>query len=399
MLKVEDALAKILKPLHVLDSETVSLDDAVLRVLAEDIISKRTHPPSDVSAMDGYAIRAEDAQEAPARLKVIGESAAGKPFQGELKPGQAVRIFTGAHLPSGSDSIVMQENTERPSAEDVIIIEPAIFKRHVRPKGLDVNEGDTALVKGTKLQARHIGLAATAGHAELSVIRKPKVGILFTGSELVSPGAACKPDQIINSNAPMLSALLRNHGAEVVNLGIAEDTAEAILEAAKGFEDVDLCITVGGASVGDHDLVQPVLGQGGLEVGFWKIAMKPGKPLIYGTFRGRPFIGLPGNPVSAMVCAQLYVVPAVQALAGLKVTHHHYEKAVLTSALQENGPRQDYIRAIVKHSDEGLEVAPLKLQDSSMLSTFAQANCLLMRPPNAPAATVGDTVDVIPLDF
>ncbi|MGD8326199.1 MAG: molybdopterin molybdotransferase MoeA [Sphingomonadales bacterium] len=399
MLKVEDALAKIIEPIKVLESEMVALDDAILRMLAEDVISKRTHPPSDVSAMDGYAIRAEDVQQAPTRLKVIGESAAGKAFQGALKPGQAVRIFTGAHLPVGSDTIVMQENTERLSPEEVSILQPAILKRHVRPKGLDVNEGDPILSKGTKLQARHIGLAATAGHAQLPVTRKPRVGLLFTGSELVAPGEPCGPDQIVNSNAPMLSALLRNHGAEVVNLGIAEDAPNAILEAAKGFDDVDLCITVGGASVGDHDLVQPVLSQAGLEVDFWKIAMKPGKPLIYGHFRGRPFIGLPGNPGSAMVCAQLYVIPAIQALSGVKSIQHHYLKAVLTNPLQENGPRQDYIRAVCNQTDEGLTVTPLKLQDSSMLSTFAKANCLLMRPPHSDEAKAGDGVHIIPLDF
>lgn len=399
MISVEQALERILQPLKPVETETIALDEAVGRVLAEDIVSKRTHPPSDVSAMDGYAIRAEDALSPPTSLKVIGESAAGKPFIGTVQSGETVRIFTGAHLPEGSDSIMMQENTDRLSDEIVRINTPGILARHVRPKGLDVQQGDVCLTAGTYLSARHIGLAATAGYGHITVYKRPRIGLLFTGSELVKPGEACSSDQIVNSNAPMLSALIEQYGGRPVNLGIAEDSPEAILEAAKGFKDVDLCVTVGGASVGDHDLVQPVLKQAGLQVDFWKIAMKPGKPLIYGSFQDKAFIGLPGNPVSALVCAFLYLVPALKALTNQDDCGHVELKASVESRLSENGPRQDYIRAVFSQTPKGVKVVPLSIQDSSMLSSLAQSNCLLVREPHAPAAEVGDQVTLLPFDL
>jgi len=399
MISVKEALERILTSLKAVETETIPLDEALGRVLAKDIISKRTHPPSDVSAMDGYAIRAEDAMSPPTSLRVIGESAAGKPFNGVVQTGEAVRIFTGAHLPSGTDSIMMQENTDRLSDEIVRLNTPAILARHVRPKGLDVQQGDICLNAGTYLSSRHIGLAATAGYGHVTTYKRPKIGLLFTGSELVKPGDPCGPDQIVNSNAPMLSALIEQYGGAPVNLGIAEDSAEAILEAAKGFQDVDLCVTVGGASVGDHDLVQPVLKQAGLEVDFWKIAMKPGKPLIYGSFQGKPFIGLPGNPVSALVCAFLYLVPALKALTNQSDCSHIQLKARVESILSENGPRQDYIRAVFSQTPDGLKVTPLSIQDSSMLSSLAQSNCLLVREPHAPAAEIGEQVAILPFDL
>lgn len=395
MISVEEALQRIIDPLCAVEKEAIGLDAALGRVLASDIVSQRTHPPSDVSAMDGYAIRAEDALTPPTLLNVIGESAAGKPFQGILASGQAVRIFTGAHLPEGSDSIIMQENTDRLSDISVRINTPAILARHVRPKGLDVNRGDICLEKGTYLSSRHIGLAATAGYGEVEVHRRPKIGLLFTGSELVRPGQDCLPEQIVNSNAPMLAALIRQYGGEPVDLGIAEDKPEAILRAAEGFADVDLCVTIGGASVGDHDLVQPVLKQAGLKVDFWKIAMKPGKPLIYGQFKDKPFIGLPGNPVSALVCAFLYLAPAIKALSGQKKFDHPVFHAKTAVALNDNGPRQDFIRAIYSNDADGLYATPLKLQDSSMLSNMARANCLLIREPHAPAVDAGSAVKIL----
>lgn len=398
MISVEDALHRILDGAQPLEAEDVALEDAPARILARDITALRTHPPHDQSAMDGYAARAEDVKNAPVRLEVIGESPAGRLFEGEVKSGQAVRIFTGGAIPAGADCIVIQENVEKLDGSQIEVQVPGKARAHIRAKGLDINTGDVALRAGQELSARHIGLAASAGHATLPVHRAPRVALLFTGSELVEPGAPCGPDKIVNSNAPMLAALVRAHGGVPISLGIAADDAQALLEKAEGFAAADICVTVGGASVGDHDLVQPVLKGAGLHVDFWKIAMRPGKPLIFGDYKGRPFLGLPGNPVSAMVCATLYLLPLIRKMAGETTAAHPLIHAEISTPLPGNGSRQDYMRATLERSENGTLIAtPLPVQDSSMLSTLARADALIVRPPNAPAVLPGERVSILRL--
>ncbi|MFZ5608890.1 MAG: gephyrin-like molybdotransferase Glp [Pseudomonadota bacterium] len=398
MIAVEEALAGILAPLRPLGGEEVSLAAALGRVLARDVPALRTHPPTDVSAMDGYAVRAEDAACTPAELSVIGAAPAGKAFTGRVGKGEAVRIFTGGAVPAGADAIVIQEDVESLEKKRIRVHAAAKPGRHIRAKGLDVAASGIVLGAGRILTARDIGLAATAGHDRLCVIRQPRVALIFTGSELKRPGEALGPDDIVNSNAPMLAAFVSQHGGVPLDLGIAVDDAAALAAAAEKFDEADICVTVGGASVGDHDLVQPVLTKAGLEVGFWKVAMRPGKPLIHGNFRGRPFLGLPGNPVSAMVCAILFLRPMVEALGGRPIWRHAATPARLAAAMPANGTRQDYVRASLERREDGsLWACPMPVQDSAMLSILAKADGLIVRPIGAPAAPSGASVPVIRL--
>ena len=397
MISVEEARTRLLAPLAPLGAEQVALSEAFGRVLAEDVAARRTQPPWPVSAMDGYAVRAADVARVPARLAIIGSVPAGQSFEGTVGPGQAVRIFTGAPVPDGADAIVIQEDTER-DGDRVTVKEGAPAGRYVRRAGLDFSEGAVGLAKGRRLTARDVGLAAAMNRPWLLVYRRPRVAVLPTGDEVVMPGDPVGPNQIVSSNALALGALIESLGGIPIQLPIAPDDSSALQRIAEGARGADLLVTTGGASVGDHDLVRDALGRTGLELDFWSVAMRPGKPLMVGRFRDTPMIGLPGNPVSTLVCGLLFVKPAIERLQGLDTAPEPPLRARLRVPLGANDRRQDYLRAKLGRAADGtLEVEPFRVQDSSMLSLLAAADCLVIRLPHAPAAAAGDWVEAIPL--
>lgn len=398
LMPVADAMAAILAGANALPEEMVPLEEAFHRVLARDIASLRTQPPEPMSAMDGYAVRAADAT-LGARLRVIGEIAAGKPFDRALAPGEALRIFTGGVLPNGADGIVIQEDTAR-DGDIVIVNEAATTGKHIRPAGVDFSEGDVLLRAGTRLTDRDLALAAGMNHPQLPVRRRPVVAVLATGDELVLPGATPGPGQIVLSNGFALRALARAEGAEVIDLGIAVDTLEATTAAIQRAIDLkaDVLITTGGASVGDHDLVKQSLEAAGVEMAFWRIAMRPGKPMMHGRRQAMRVVGLPGNPVSSYVCGFLFMVPLLRALSGRIDVAHTSESAVLGRDLAANDQREDYLRTRLVTRDDGVVVAtPVLKQDSSLLGNLAAAEGLLIRTPFATAARTGDPCRVIRL--
>ncbi|MCC0808515.1 molybdopterin molybdotransferase MoeA [Methylobacterium sp. W2] len=402
LIPVEEALARILaSAAEPVAAETVAVAEAFGRTLAEDVAALRTQPPFPASAMDGYAVRAGDVATVPATLKLIGMSAAGHGFSGTIGPGETVRILTGAPVPAGADTILIQENAEV-SDNVVTAMETVAAKRHIRVPGLDFQSGDPLLKAGESLDARRLALAAAGGHATLSVRRRPRVAILATGDELVAPGEPARWDQIVASNGLAVASLAREAGAEPIDLGIAGDSL-ASLEAALGRArdaKADLLVTLGGASVGDHDLVQAALHREGLELGFWRVALRPGKPLMHGRLGPMMVIGLPGNPVSAVVCGLLFVVPAIRALLGdPKAGADRSEPAILGADMPANDIRQDYMRARVEATTDGFPTVFAETrQDSSMLSVLGQSEALLVRPPGAPAAKRGDPCRIIRLD-
>ena len=397
MLSVDDALSRITGALAALPAETIDLADAAGRVLAEDIVSQHTQPPVAMSSMDGYAVRAQDAGAPPVTLEVIGEAPAGGAFEGTVGPGQAVRIFTGGPMPGGANAVIMQEDTDRDGSA-VTIKETAYEGKFTRAAGLDFNLGDPGPRAGSLLTPRVIALVAAMNVPQVSVRRRPKVALLANGDELVRPGQALGPTQIISSNSNALAALVEGNGGEAVDLGIAKDTLDSLRELAAKAEGADMLITLGGASVGDHDLVQEVLAEKGLDVNFWKIAMRPGKPLIFGKFGEIPMVGLPGNPVSALVCGLIFVVPALRKMLGQDPGPITRCNAVLDGPLPANGGREAYLRGDLKQREDGTLIAtPFNLQDSSVLSGFADAGCLVVQPPNGAAMDAGGTVQVIPL--
>jgi molybdopterin molybdotransferase len=348
--------------------------------------------------MDGYAVRAADIAHVPASLKVIGESAAGRRFAGTVNMGEAVRIFTGAPVPDGADTILIQENTKADGA-NVTALESETLGRYVRRAGLDFSAGDVLLKKGQRLGPAELALAAAMNHPALPVTRKPRVALLATGDELVRPGEEIGPDQIVASNTFAVRAYAENAGADVIDLGIAGDNfgaIEAAIRSARAY-GADVLVTLGGASVGDHDLVQTALANEGMELGFWRIAMRPGKPLMHGQIGDMRILGLPGNPVSAIVCGLLFLVPLVRALSGdPQAGSDKTEVAVLASDLPENDTRQDYLRArIVGMQDGHPLVESFSRQDSSMLRVLSEAQCLIVREAHAPAAKAGDMCKVL----
>jgi len=399
LLPVEEALARILSLGSVQQrSEVISLWEAQGRILSVDLTSKRTQPPFDASAMDGYAVRHEDLQTIPAHLTLIGESAAGHNFSGTVGKRECVRIFTGAPLPQGADTVILQENVSR--SYDSVIVEQAEPKgRHIRTAGLDFIAGEVLLKAGTQLQGRELGLAAAMDSATVSVSARPRVGILATGDELVFPGEASSIDQIICSNTFSVAALVRAAGGEAVNLGLARDNftdLEAGLRRAMS-ENIDILVTLGGASVGDHDLVQKALAAEGMQLSFWQVAMRPGKPLMHGRLGAMRILGLPGNPVASYVCAMLFLQPLIRALLGQSNHLDQTEEiAILGEALKPNDHRQDYLRATLQPGDPPV-VTAFEIQDSSMLSTLAAAQCLIIRPPLAPVANKGDLCRIVRL--
>jgi molybdopterin molybdotransferase len=399
LLSVDEALGRILAGVTATPAETVAVEEARGRVLAEPLCALLTQPPFHASAMDGYAVRAEDVAALPARLRLIGEAAAGHPFMGAVQPGETVRIFTGAPLPEGSDAIVIQEHAGR-EGDVVVVREGAPEAANVRRKGFDFREGDRLLEPGRRLGPREIALAAAMGHGRVAVHRRPGVAVLSTGDELVPPGSRPGPGQIIASNHLGVAALAEAAGAEVRQLGIARDTRGDLDRHFAGAEGADVILTIGGASVGDHDLVAPVLEARGMALAFWKIAMRPGKPLMYGRLGAARVLGLPGNPVSSLICTRIFLVPLIRALLGQPAGPERPAEARLTVPLEANGPREHYMRAVSRREAAGLPlVTPVRSQDSSLLAPLAEADCLLVRPVNAPAADKGALVPVLPLDF
>src|SRR5215472_2858378 len=396
MISVEEALARLLAPLGPLPAEQLSIADAVGRVLAEDVAARRTQPPFAVSAMDGYAVRAADVATVPATLHIVAEIPAGAGFSGIVDKGEAARIFTGAPLPEGADTIVIQEDTER-DGDMVRVVEGAKKGTYVRRAGLDFSEGEVLLHSGTRLTPRHIGLAAAMNRPWLFVHRSPRVGILSTGDEVVMPGDPIGPHQIVSSNALALAAFTTACGGVPVLVGNAPDDPDALRHIAAAAQGTDLFVTTGGVSVGEHDLVRDVLSEEGLAIDFWQIAMRPGKPLMVGRYRGVPMVGLPGNPVSTLVCSLLFLKPALERLSGLPDNNEPPMTARLGVALKQNDRRQDYLRARLQRAPDGaLEVVPFEVQDSSMMRPLAASDCLVMRPPNAPALPAGSEVPIIP---
>ena len=402
LLSVTEALEKILAaipgPVAV---EEIPIAQGAGRTLASDLAARRTQPPFPASAMDGYAVRAADVAAVPARLRRVGTSAAGHGFSGTLGPGEAVRIFTGAPVPEGADAILIQENAEA-DGDTITAREPVAAGRFLRRAGLDFREGETLVRAGETLDARRLALAASAGHVVLPVRRKPRVAVLATGDELVRPGEPAAWDQIVASNGLALGALSLEAGAEVVDLGIVTDDLGALREAVGRAQaaEADLLVTLGGASVGDHDLVQAALGAEGMELGFWRVALRPGKPLMHGRIGAMTVIGLPGNPVSSIVCGLLFVVPAIRALLGdPRAGEDRSEPALLGRDMPANDARQDYLRARLDTAPDRLPVAhPETRQDSSMLSVLGTSEALLIRPPHAGPAKAGDPCRIIRLD-
>lgn len=399
LLTVAEARAAILAQAAPTAIRPIPLWDADDRILAEPLAATRTQPPFDVSAMDGFAVRTGDVADLPATLKLIGEAAAGHRFDGSVEPGEAVRIFTGAPVPSGADAIVIQENTEH-DATQVIVKEGAPEAGHIRPRGFDFADGQSLLTAPRRLNARDITLAAAMGHATLPVRQRPRVALLATGDELVLPGEPTGPDQIVCSNPYGIASIVRRAGGEPIFLGIAKDDRDTLAAKLKESHDCDVTVAIGGASVGDHDLVGPVLKDLGMSLDFWRIAMRPGKPLMYGRLGARHVLGLPGNPVSSMICARIFLVPLIRALLGLAADTDTMHDAIAGSAMTANGPREHYMRATLVTGPEGNLVAtPVRSQDSSLLSPLAEADALIVRPPNDAAISAGGPVQVLPLDF
>ncbi len=395
MISVAEAASRIVEGLEPLPAEVVGLADACGRVLAEDVVARRTQPWADVSAMDGYAVRAADVSSPPVRLRQVGHVPAGSRHAGEVGAGECVRIFTGAPLPPGADAIVIQENTEVDGA-DVVVCEGAEVGRFVRPAGLDFSEGEVLLKAGRVLSARDIGLAAAMNVPWLEVRQRPRVAILATGDEIVRPGEPVGENQIVSANSLGLGALVRACGGVAIDLGIAGDDTAALRHRASAASGADLLVTTGGASVGEHDLLRSALGDSGLVLDFWRIAMRPGKPLMFGRFRDIPMIGMPGNPVSAMVCGLLFLRPAMRRLAGLEPNEGNGFTAALGRDLGANDKREDYLRSRLERGANGAWIAtPFERQDSAMISILAAADCLVIRPPMAPPAKRGDPVDVL----
>jgi molybdopterin molybdotransferase len=395
-LSAQEARQRILAKARPMGTQMVGPDQAYGRVLAEPVVASRDQPPFRTSAMDGYAVRAADALDHPAKLQVIGESAAGLAFTGAVLPGQAVRIFTGAPVPHHCDHVVIQENVQRDG--DVALLGPLIGQgANIRAQGGDFQAGAVLLGAGSRLDAWRLSLAASAGAFSLRVIQRPRVAVLSTGNELVEPGQTPSLDQIYNSGSPAVCALLESWGALAIRLHSAVDDAETIAASVRDLS-VDLIVTLGGASVGDHDLVKPAMAQLGLELSVETIALRPGKPTWFGSLGdGRLVLGLPGNPASALVCAELFLRPLVNAMLGLE-PGPLMETAQLATPLPSNGPREHWMRAKLENRQGTLVAAPFRDQDSSLISVFAQADALVCQPAQCGGLEAGSWVQILRLN-
>jgi molybdopterin molybdotransferase len=396
LISVEEALRQVLAHAERLPVEQVPLAQANGRVLAADLKALRTQPPADVSAMDGYAVRAADVATAPARLKVIGEVAAGRPFAQIVGPGEAARIFTGGVVPDGADTVVVQEQTAR-DGDVVDIQKPSKAGRHVRRKGLDFRAGETALPAGHHLHPRDLQLAAGMNHPIVPVYGAPNIVMFATGDELVPPGTAPGPGQIVYSNGFALAALARQEGAAVTDLGVVGDRLDATIAAVRRARDLkaDILVTTGGASVGEYDFVQKAFAAEGMALSFWKIAMRPGRPLMHGRLGAMHVLGLPGNPVSSYVCAFLFLLPLIRRMSGRGDLTAPIESALLGCDLPANDEREDYLRATLTPGPDGEVALPFPVQDSSMMAPLAKADCLLIREAYAPAAIAGSRCRIV----
>jgi molybdopterin molybdotransferase len=395
MISVDEARRLILAALAPTGAETVGLAQAWGRVLAVPVHARLTQPPADVSAMDGYALRAADARTG-ATLRVIGAAPAGHPFEGAVGPGEAVRLFTGSVVPDGADSVLIQEDATAAGGR-ITVNESCAAGKNIRRAGQDFAAGELLIPAPKRLSARDIGLAAAGNHPWLTVHRRPRIAILATGDEISLPGEEIGPGGIVSSNAHALAAFVTESGGEAAILPIAKDTLEAIAAGAEAAKGADLLVTTGGASVGDHDLVQQGLSASGLALEFWKIAMRPGKPLMFGKMGALPLLGLPGNPVSALVCALLFLRPAIERLSGLEGKAPATEPAVLTTELKPHDHREDYVRATLTRDGDTWHVTPFPTQDSGMLKTLAHADALIQRKPNEPSLAPGAIVPMIRL--
>lgn len=395
LLPLEEAFVKVEKGIPVLSAQQISVADCLGRVLAEDVAARLTQPPAPVSSMDGYALRSQDALTQPVTLTCIGVSQAGGPFEGVLGAAECVRIFTGAPLPAGADAVIIQEDTDV-SGDQITMKEVAFEGKFVRKAGLDFSEGDILLKKGQVLSARDVGLLCAMNVPWVKVYRRPRVAILATGDELVMPGEAVRDSQIISSNTLMVAALVQAMGGVAVNLGIAGDTEESLRDTMAGLDGADLLVTSGGVSVGEYDLVRKVLGEEGLDIDFWRIAMKPGKPFMFGHIGNKPAMGLPGNPVSSYVTAFLFLRPALRKMQGGVFEQDKPVQVLLGADVPENGARQEYMRAVFSQDQDGNLVAtPYNKQDSSMLANLAHCEGFIIRPVAAPALSAGEKTQAI----
>lgn len=398
MISVADALARVTSDLTPLAPENAPVAECRGRVLAADLAALLTQPPFPASAMDGYAVRRADLGALPASLTVIGEAAAGHVFEGGVRAGEAVRIFTGAPVPEGADIVVIQENAHRDG--NTVRIERAGAEDFIRPAGCDFREGDVPLRAGTRLAPRHLLLAAQMNHAALPVRRRPRVAILASGDELLPPGSVLGEGRIISSIPVALGAMVAQAGGEALPLGIAQDTMESLAAAIARADEADILLTIGGASVGDRDLMRGALDAAGFVIDFHKIAMRPGKPLMYGRRGARRVLGVPGNPVAAVLCAAVFLRPMIARLLGEETSGMITESARLTVPVEAEAQREHYMRAQLSRGEDGaLMVTPLPSQDSSLVGILAAADCVIVRPPHAPAARAGDIVPVTRLDF
>ena len=396
LISVAEALDHVLAHAAPLPPEPVPLDEALGRVLADELKALRTQPPADLSAMDGYAARAADVTTTPAQLRVIGEVAAGRPFTAAVGAGEAARIFTGGVMPAGADTVVVQEITQR-TGDTVTVLKPVSRGRHIRRQGLDFRRGDALFTAGHRLSARDLALLAGMNHPRVPLHRRPKVALFATGDELVRPGEEPGPGQIVYSNGFALAGLARQEGAAVVDLGLVKDDLDATIAAVRAAREAaaDILVTTGGASVGDYDLVHKAFAAEGMDLSFWKVAMRPGRPLMHGRLGGMHVLGLPGNPVSAFVCAFLFLVPLIRRMSGRSDLSVPTESALLGSELPANDERADYLRATLHRNAEGLFATAVPVQDSSMMLALARADCLIVREPYAPAAAAGSRCPIV----
>ena len=397
LMPVAEALERVLAGVTRSGAESVSIRLAAGRTLNGPLISALTVPPFDASSMDGYAVRASDIAKLPTQLKITGESAAGWPFAGTVSKREAVRIFTGAPVPDGADTVVIQEDTKS-DGKHVSILEATVKGGNIRARGIDFHDGDMVLTDGCRFNPRDVMLAAASGHALIACTRKPIVAIVATGDELVEPSDRPQAGQIVASNSYGLSALIEAAGGEPRLLGIAQDTHDSLAQKISEAHGCDILVTTGGASVGDHDLVRPALEAAGAKLDFWKIAMRPGKPTFFGMLGHMRVLGLPGNPLSAMLGARIFLVPLISKMLGRSDSLQTF-KAILATPLAANGPRDHYMRAALDTSHMPPRVTPQAIQDSSLIKSFADAQCLIVIPANAPAQSSGAEVQAMMMDY